>query len=252
MASMNPILSAQGIQQRFGELTAVDDVSVDIRENSIHAVIGPNGAGKTTLFNILAGTQSPTAGKVVYAGRDVTSMPIHQRVKIGMSKSFQRTSLFADLTVLENVRLAVQAADGAEPYVFWRSTDPGGRLSGIAEELLGSVGLRALSGARVGEISHAAQRTLEIALALASKPKIIFLDEPLAGMSIDDIHRAKHLIRSLSERMTVVLIEHNMSVVLGISDTITVMARGRKIVEGPPEAIRSHPDVRQVYLGHAP
>ncbi|MBV8473505.1 MAG: ATP-binding cassette domain-containing protein, partial [Hyphomicrobiales bacterium] len=179
----------------------------------------------------------------------VTRAPPHRRVGYGMARSFQVTSLFPDLTVAENLRLAVQARHAPEGWVCWRSP---ARRRDIADEvtaLLEQVGIAERSASRAGDLSHGAQRSLEIGMALAGRPKMIFLDEPLAGMGIDDVHRTKELILSLRARMAVLLIEHNMSVVLGISDKVTVMAQGRKIAEDAPERVRADPAVRTAYLG---
>ena len=246
---MTAILEARNICKQFGDFRALADMSIAIAPNTVHAVIGPNGAGKTTFFNILSGVLRPTSGEVVFQGRSVTALPVYDRVHLGMARSFQVTNIFQSFSVHENVRLAVQAVMRKESRTFWRGP---ARHSGMLErvdELLGSMGLKAHEHTRAGDLSHGAQRTLEIAMTVASRPKLIFLDEPLAGMSIDDIHRSKELIRSLRETMTVVLIEHNMSVVMDISDRITVMAQGARIAEGMPNEIRSQQSVRSAYLG---
>lgn len=246
---MTAILEARNICKQFGDFRALADMSIAIAPNTVHAVIGPNGAGKTTFFNILSGVLPPTSGEVVFEGRSVTRIPVYDRVHLGMARSFQVTNIFQSFSVHENVRLAVQAVMRKESRTFWRGP---ARHSGMPErvdELLRSMGLKEHEHARAGDLSHGAQRTLEIAMTVASRPKLIFLDEPLAGMSIDDIHRSKELIRSLKETMTVVLIEHNMSVVMDISDRITVMAQGARIAEGMPSEIRSQESVRSAYLG---
>ena len=246
-----PILEARGIGVRFGDFHALSDLSLTVARGSIHSVIGPNGAGKTTLFNALTGVRPPTRGQVLFDGRAVTRVPAHRRARLGMARSFQVTNLFAELTVAENLRLAVQALPGRGAWVFWRGI---ASVPGVAPQvsaLLETVGLGAQAGKRAGDLSHGAQRALEIGMALAADPKLVFLDEPLAGMSVDDLGRTKALIRGLAPARTVVLIEHNMGVVLDISDRVSVLAAGKRIAEGTPASIRADPAVRQAYLGSA-
>lgn len=241
------LLAAQGIGVRFGEFRALSEVSLAVASGSLHAIIGPNGAGKTTLFNVLTGRLAPTEGRVVLAGQDVTRLAAHRRVHLGMARSFQVTNIFADLTVAENLRLAAQAVAGNEPWVFWRGRSA---MAAKVAALLEQVGLSARADWRAGDLSHGGQRALEIGMALAAdNPRVIFLDEPLAGMGIDDVHRTKDLIRALVPARTVLLIEHNMRVVLDIADRITVLAQGRPIAEGAPAAIRADAAVREAYLG---
>lgn len=246
-----PLLAATDIGLRFGDFRALSGVELRIPAGCIHAIIGPNGAGKTTLFNVLTGRFAPSEGRISLAGRDVTRLPAHRRVHLGMARSFQVTNIFQQLTVRENLRLAVQAARRGEPWVFWRGV-AAGEIAGDVATLLQATGLERRADERAGDLSHGAQRALEIGMALASDPRLLFLDEPLAGMGIDEIHRTKELIRSLAPARTVVLIEHNMPVVLDISDSITVLAQGRIIAEGPPAAIRTNPLVRDAYLGSGP
>ena len=241
-----PILAAAAVGVRFGDFCALSDVKLEVAPGTLHAVIGPNGAGKTTLFNVLTGRLAPTEGRVWLSGRDVTRLPAHRRVHLGMARSFQVTNIFPDLTVGENWRLADRAVRGCEPWVFWRGER---RAAAREAEALEEVGLVPQAHLRAGDLSHGAQRALEISMALAADPRILLLDEPLAGMGIDDIHRTKELIRALVPARTVVLIEHNMRVVLDISDRITVLAQGRPIAEGDPAAIRADARVRDAYLG---
>jgi len=247
----DPLLTAQGLGVRFGSFQAISDLDLTVGEGALHSVIGPNGAGKTTLFNALTGTRKPTDGEVRFRGRAITKVPAHRRVHLGLSRSFQLTNIFRDLSVVENISLALQAVAGREAWAFWRARDLTRVSRDRAAELAQTVGLATRFDARAGDLSHGAQRALEIAMALASDPKLLFLDEPLAGMGLDDIHRTKLLIRRLAPERTVVLIEHNMSVVLDISDTITVLAQGKKIAEGPPQQIRSDAEVKKAYLGSA-
>ncbi len=246
-----PVLEAKNLGVRFGSFQALSALDLAVEAGALHSVIGPNGAGKTTLFNALSGARPPTEGSIHFRGAVITRLSAHRRVHLGLARSFQLTNIFRDLSVAENIKLAIQAIAGREPWVFWRSRDlamiPSARVAELAE----TVGLAARLHARAGDLSHGGQRALEIAMALASDPKLIFLDEPLAGMGLDDVHRAKILIRSLVPARTVVLIEHNMSVVLDISDRISVLAQGRKIAEGTPQEIRTNIDVKTAYLGSA-
>jgi len=244
-----PLLAARGLGVRFGDFRALSEVTLEVAAGALHAIIGPNGAGKTTLFNVLTGRLRPSEGIVTLAGRDVTRLPAHRRVHLGMARSFQVTNIFADLTVAENLRLAIQAVDGWEPWVFWRGRSALPAAAGRVEALLEEAGLASRAAWRAGDLSHGGQRALEIGMALAADPRIVFLDEPLAGMGIDDVHRTKELIHNLVPARTVVLIEHNMRVVLDIADRITVLAQGRPIAEGPPAAIRANAAVRDAYLG---
>lgn len=246
---MTPALEARNICKKFGDFNALSDMSIAIAPNTVHAVIGPNGAGKTTFFNILSGVVRPTSGTVVFQGKSITDVPVYDRVHLGMARSFQVTNIFQSFSVYENVRLAVQAVMRMEARTFWRGPARHSEMHDRVDELLAWTGLKGQERTRAGDLSHGAQRTLEIAMTVASRPTLIFLDEPLAGMSIDDIHRSKELIRSLKASMTVVLIEHNMSVVMDISDRITVMAQGARIAEGSPVEIRSQESVRSAYLG---
>lgn len=244
-----PILTVEEIGVRFGDFQALTAMSLSVRPNTIHALIGPNGAGKTTFFNAVCGVRPPNSGKITFDGHVVTKDSAHRRVHYGMARSFQVTNIYPNLTVAENLRLAVQARHRREGWVFWRSPAARGDIAAEVEEIMGQVGILDRAGTRSGDLSHGAQRSLEIGMALGGRPKMICLDEPLAGMGIDDVHRTKELILGLKERMSVLLIEHNMSVVLSISDFITVMAQGRKIAEDTPERVRSDPAVRSAYLG---
>jgi branched-chain amino acid transport system ATP-binding protein len=244
-----PLLEVNSIGVRFGDFQALTDMSIAVAHHTIHALIGPNGAGKTTLFNAVSGVRPPNTGSITFAGRVITRTSAHARVHAGMARSFQVTNIYPALTVVENVRLAVQARHRREGWVFWRSTDVRRDLKEETEETLAAVGIVDRAETRAGDLSHGAQRSLEIGMALAAKPSLICLDEPLAGMSIDDVHRTKELILGLKQRMAVLLIEHNMSVVLSISDRVTVMAQGKLIAEDTPDRIRSNEAVRTAYLG---
>ena len=244
-----PKLAASKLGKRFGGFVALRDVSLEVEERGIHALIGPNGAGKTTLFNCLTGTILPSAGRIVFEGRDVTRLPPHRRARLGIARSFQVTNLFQTLSVFESLRLAAQAQSGAASFDFLRPKERLMRARDVAERVLERLTLQAWRHMRAGELSHGQQRILEIGLALAGQPSTLLLDEPMAGMGVDDIETAKRLIVELGREYTIVLIEHNMNVVLDVSRTISVMHQGSILAEGPPEAIRRHPEVRAAYLG---
>ncbi|CAL8480427.1 ABC transporter ATP-binding protein [Caballeronia sp. S22] len=244
------ILEAKGVAKRYGKFAALTDVHLRIARNTVHSVIGPNGAGKTTLFHVLTGTVPISAGSIVFDGHDVTHEPDHRRVKRGIARSFQVTSLFANLPVRENLRLAAQGVDSKRALDAW--TPPRGALEhrDTVDGILERLALQRFASAQASALSHGQQRRLEVGMALAARPKAIFLDEPTSGMGIDDLDDMKHLIRSLREDYTVVLIEHNMDIVMDISDTITVMQQGRVLVEGKPADIRGDERVRSAYLGN--
>jgi branched-chain amino acid transport system ATP-binding protein len=244
------ILRASGVVKRYGKFTALSDVTLNIMPRTVHSVIGPNGAGKTTLFHVLTGTLPITEGKIVFDGHDVTREPDHKRVRRGVARSFQVTSLFANLSVRENLRLAAQGVDAVRALNAW--TPPHGVLthSETVDSVLERLALQRFSEVSAGALSHGQQRRLEVGMALAARPKAIFLDEPTSGMGIDDLDDMKQLIRGLRDDYTVVLIEHNMGIVMDISDTITVMQQGRVLVEGRPDDIRGDERVRSAYLGN--
>jgi branched-chain amino acid transport system ATP-binding protein len=213
-------------------------------------VIGPNGAGKTTLFHMLTGTVPVSGGRIVFDGHEVTHEADYQRVRRGMARSFQVTSLFSHLSVRENLRLAAQGVQSIQAFNCWRPPTGERAQSATVDGVLARLSLGQMADSAAGVLSHGQQRRLEVGMALAARPKAIFLDEPTSGMGIDDIGEMKRLIRSLREDHTVVLIEHNMDIVMDISDTITVMQQGRVLVEGAPGAIRGDARVRQAYLGN--
>lgn len=244
------ILEAKTLRKEFGALIAVDDVNLQVRENTIHSIIGPNGAGKTTLFNLLSNAFEPTTGKVFFQGRDITRLPTHQIIHLGIGRSFQITNLFPNLSVLENVRLAAQAM-GKDSFRFLRPAPYFKRYEQRAWEVLNLVGLadRALTPARA--LPHGDQRKLELAIILAPDPKLLLLDEPTAGMAAEQVPEMMKLINQVREagNKTIVLVEHNMSVVMNISDRITVMHMGRVLAEGTPTEIAANPEVQSAYLG---
>ncbi|ADV02068.1 ABC transporter ATP-binding protein [Alicycliphilus denitrificans] len=244
------LLEAQGVAKHYGKFVALGGVDLKVRANTVHSVIGPNGAGKTTLFHMLTGTKGVSGGRILFDGHDVTREPDHRRVRRGMARSFQVTSLFLTLPVRENLRLAAQGVAPGAALNCW--SPPVGRRScaDTVASVLARVGLERHAGTPAGNLSHGQQRRLEVGMALAARPKAIFLDEPTSGMGIDDLDDMKRLIQGLKDEHTVVLIEHNMGIVMDISDTITVMQQGRVLAEGLPHEIRADERVRSAYLGN--
>jgi branched-chain amino acid transport system ATP-binding protein len=244
------ILETRGLTMDFRGFRALDGVDLRVQEGTIHAVIGPNGAGKTTLFNLLSGLLSPSRGRVLFGGHDITGHPPHQIARLGIARSFQITSVFPHLTLLDNIRLALQART-ALGYNFWRSDQILERFSGEATEILDSVGLTALAGRQVTALPYGQKRALEIGVTLALRPKLLLLDEPTAGLSPEDVARVVEPIRRIARDRTVVLVEHNMGVVAALSQRITVLQRGRILAEGTYADLRTNRDVIEAYLGGA-
>ncbi len=247
-AVAEPILAVRGLVKSFGGLLATDDVFLEVRENEIHAIIGPNGAGKTTLIAQLTGSLESDAGTVAFMGRDITRLPPWERSLLGLARSFQITSIFHDLTVLDNAALAVQAHAG-HSYRFWRPARGDPALTGPAMAALATVGLDDRARRNAGEMSHGEHRQLEIAMALATEPKLLLLDEPMAGMGSDESVRMVKILRHLKGERAILLIEHDMDVVFALADRITVLVYGRVIASGPPAEIRADEGVRKAYLG---
>lgn len=244
------LLETHNLRKAFGALVAVDDVSIQVQAGTIHSIIGPNGAGKTTFFNLLSGNLEPTAGRVIYKGKDITRLPLHRSAHIGIGRSFQITNLFPNLTALENVRLACQAM-GRDNFRFLQPAGQFKRYEQQAWAILQQVGLaeRALMPART--LPHGDQRKLELGIILASDPELLLLDEPTAGMAAEQVPELMALIREIqvSGDKTVVLVEHNMNVVMSISDRITVMHQGQVLAEGTPAEIAANETVQSAYLG---
>ncbi|MFW5943236.1 MAG: ABC transporter ATP-binding protein [Chloroflexota bacterium] len=244
------ILRTEHLRREFGALVAVDDVSIDVRRQTLHAIIGPNGAGKTTLFNVLSGNLEPTAGRVFFKGRDITRLPLHKTAHLGIGRSFQITNIFPNLTVLENVRLAAQAM-GDDNFRLFRSHRVFRQYEERAWEVLEQVGLteRAVMAART--LPHGDQRKLELGIILAPDPELLLLDEPTAGMASEQVPELMALIQHIQEtgKKTVMLVEHNMNVVMRVSDTITVMHQGAVLAEGTPGEIAANETVQEAYLG---
>jgi branched-chain amino acid transport system ATP-binding protein len=243
------ILKIENLSLSYGGFMALNDVTLQVARKTIHSVIGPNGAGKTSLFHCLTGGRRPSAGHIVFDGREVTHESTHTRVGVGMARSFQITSLFQNLTVRENLRLASQGRDGDGALVFWRSIFVRREHMNLADEIMERLALTAKANTAAGDLSHGQQRILEVGMALCAKPKLLLLDEPTAGMGVDDIPLMTRLIADLGKEFSVMLIEHNMGIVMSISNQITVMSQGRVLVEGKPEKVRVDQRVREAYLG---
>jgi branched-chain amino acid transport system ATP-binding protein len=242
------ILTAHGLSKQFSGFMAVKDVSLEVRRGSIHALIGPNGAGKTTCFNLLTKFLQPTAGAITFNGRDITNLAPAEIARLGMIRSFQISAVFPALTVTENVRVALQRRRG-DNFDFWRSEKVLASLDADALKLIADVGLTDFAGERAGELSYGRKRALEIATTLALDPEMLLLDEPMAGMAQEDVERITALIRRVSKNRTVLMVEHNLSVVATLSDRITVLARGQKLAEGDYAAVSKDPAVIEAYIG---
>jgi branched-chain amino acid transport system ATP-binding protein len=242
------LLQIEGLSKRFGGVLASDEITLAIPPGELHAVIGPNGAGKTTLVAQLAGEIRPDLGRIRFDGRDITALPVHRRSALGLARSFQITSLFLDFTALDNVALAVQAHSG-HSFRFWRNARKDMTLREPARAALARVGLAERADVLVSRLSHGEHRQLEIAMALATRPRMLLLDEPMAGMGPDESARMVRLLRELKQDLTILLIEHDMEAVFALADRITVLVYGRVIASGPPEAIRADAEVRKAYLG---
>ena len=243
-----PLLLTEGMTKAFGALRATDGLSLDVLPGEIHAVIGPNGAGKTTAIAQISGELIPDSGAVRFQGRDITGLPVHARAHLGLARSFQITSLFLGFTAEDNVAMALQAHDG-HSFRFWRDarTDP--RLRGPAREVLDRVGLGARAAVPAANLAHGEQRQLELAVALATEPSLLLLDEPMAGMGPEDSVRMVELLKTLKGKVTILLVEHDMDAVFALADRVTVLVYGKAIATGAPEEIRADPHVLQAYLG---
>jgi len=244
------LLVTEHLSKQFGGVIATDDVGLSVNDGEIHAVIGPNGAGKTTLIAQLAGELAPDAGTIRFDGRDVTRLPAHERSRLGLARSFQVTSIFRNFTVLDNVALAVQAHSGSS-FHFWRNARRDPTLREPARAALAAVGLADRAEIVAGDLAHGEQRQLEIAMALATRPRLMLLDEPMAGMGREDGERMVELLRGLKHGHGLLLVEHDMDAVFALADRITVLVYGRVIASGRPEAIRNDARVIEAYLGEA-
>ena len=242
------IIETDDLTREFSGFVAVNGVSLKVRRGSIHAIIGPNGAGKTTCFNMLTKFLAPTRGRIFYNGRDITRTPPAAVARLGLVRSFQISAVFPHLTLRENVRLALQRRRGRS-FDFWRSERALDSLNARARELLDQVGLLEYAETTAVELPYGRKRALEIATTLAVDPEMMLLDEPTAGMAHEDVGRVVQLIRKVSANRTVLMVEHNLTVVADLSDTITVLARGEVLTEGDYAAVSKNPDVMQAYMG---
>jgi len=242
------LLQIETLTKRFGGVVASDGISLALAPGELHAVIGPNGAGKTTLIGQLTGEIPPDAGRIRFDGSDVTALPVYRRSRLGLARSFQITSLFPDFTALDNVALAVQAHSG-HSFRFWRDARGEASLREPARAALLRAGLAERADVPVADLSHGERRQLEIAMALAGRPRLLLLDEPMAGMGPEESALLVDMLRRLKSSLTILLIEHDMDAVFALADRISVLVYGRIVASGDPDAIKADPEVRQAYLG---
>jgi len=242
------LLRVRNLSKRFGGIVATDDLSLDVRQGELHALIGPNGAGKTTLITQLTGQLTPDSGAVLFAGRDIGGLPAYRRSQLGLARSFQITSLFLDMTALDNVALAVQAHAG-HSFRFWTPARGEAELREPARAALARVGLSERMNVRAAAMSHGEHRLIELAMALAADPRLLLLDEPMAGLGPEESARMVTLLRELKRDYAILLVEHDMEAVFALADRITVLVYGRSIATGAPDAIRANDDVKRAYLG---
>jgi len=243
-----PLLSVENLVRRFGGILATDNLSLEVARGELHAIIGPNGAGKTTLISQLTGQLAPQSGVIRLAGRDITRLPAWRRSALGLARSFQITSLLSDFSALDNVALAAQAHDG-HSFRFWGNARKETHLRQAALAALARVGLEARADTLVSRLSHGEQRELELAVALATRPQMLLLDEPMAGLGVTESARMVRLLRELRREVTILLVEHDMEAVFALADRITVLVYGRVIASDVPAAIRSNDEVKRAYLG---
>ncbi len=245
---MNSLLKVENLSKNFGALRASDGIDFDVREGETHAVIGPNGAGKTTFISQLAGMLRPDSGRISFTGEDITALPAARRARKGLARSFQITSVYPEFSALENVALAVQAHSG-HSFRFWRPAREDVSLLQPARQVLEEVGLGPRINVLAANLAHGEQRQLEVAMALATRPRLLLLDEPMAGMGTEESQRMVALLGSLKRRQTIILVEHDMDAVFRLADRISVLVYGRVIATGSPETVKMNEEVRKAYLG---
>ena len=243
-----PLLRVENLVRTFGGITATDNLSLEVAKGELHAIIGPNGAGKTTLITQLTGQLQPNSGTIHFGGRDITRLPAYKRSALGLARSFQITSLLKDFTAADNVALAAQAHDGHSFY-FWGNARKEKHLREAARSALSRVGLEPRADVIVSRLSHGEQRQLELAVALATKPRLLLLDEPMAGLGVSESARMVELLKELRREVTIILVEHDMEAVFALADRISVLVYGRVIACDLPGAIRVNEDVKRAYLG---
>ena len=244
------MLELRKVSKRFGGVVATDEVTLDVRPGEVHALIGPNGAGKTTLVAQIAGDLASDGGAIVFEGVELTSAPQHRRVRAGLARSYQITSIFGRYSALDNLALAVQARSGSS-FSFWRAVERETSLADEARAIAGEIGLAGRESVPAAALAHGEQRALEVGLALATRPKLLLLDEPMAGMGPEESRRMIALVERIRAQVAVLLVEHDMDAVFRLADRISVLVSGRVIATGAPAAIRAHPEVRKAYLGES-
>jgi branched-chain amino acid transport system ATP-binding protein len=242
------MLKVNSLVKSFGGLLAIDNLSFEVEVGTLHAVIGPNGAGKTTLIRQITGETKPASGTIIFDGKDISGIPVHLRSALGLARSFQITNIFPDMSTWDNVALAVQAHAG-HSFHFWKDARKDPVLREPALVFLKQVGLEERASIVAGQLSHGEHRQLEIAMALATRPKMLLLDEPMAGIGLEESKAMVEILQGLKRKLTILLIEHDMDVVFKLADQITVLVYGRGIATDAPEAIRKHPEVQAAYLG---
>jgi branched-chain amino acid transport system ATP-binding protein len=246
--STQPVLITEKLSRTYGGLRALTGVDFRVEPGTLHAVIGPNGAGKSTLFNVITGRVAPSSGQIWFQGKNITGLSQASIARLGIARSYQITTVFLNLTVHENVRIAAQARAAASGLSFWRAADSLKAVSARADEVLEMLGLQDKRHLRANQLAHGEQRHLDIAIALASEPGLVLLDEPTAGMSPRETEQTMHLIRDLGRRVSIVLVEHKMNVVMQVSDRVTVLHYGSVLTEGTPDEVRRNQRVQEVYL----
>jgi len=242
------MLELRNVSKRFGGVVATDEVTLELKPGEVHALIGPNGAGKTTLIGQISGSLGSDGGAILFEGRDITRATQHARVRSGLARSYQITSMFKRFTVLDNLALAVQARSGSS-FSFWRPVSEEALLFDEARAIAGEIGLAGREAIVAATLAHGEQRALEVGLALATRPRLVLLDEPMAGMGPEESENMIALLERIRARITVLLVEHDMDAVFRLADRVSVLVSGRVIASGAPAAIRAHPEVRKAYLG---